>query len=630
MLKAALHAIERVHAQPWLDEHSSPERIFEPFDPSRDSPDPTAKRASSFISVTDRTQHWTELQTTPLESDAPQSEPRVNDMSAFYRMYKTCRRLGSGGFGVVFMAINRQTGDKVAVKKLNSRDMRLGDIHREAEVLRALVHPNIVQVIDIYWNDEKFNFFLVEELQLGKELFQWVAARSPGPKKGQLGSSRHAGRVVSQLLCGLRHLHERGVIHRDIKPSNLLMSDDSDDAWLRISDFGLCALLKQDETARATALPTDVESEWTSDSARHGVDPLLTSSRRAQTPVRKEMLGTPEFMAPEVVMCAKPGSAGYSFPCDVWSAGCVVFALLTGHEHGPFAVAPGGARNLCLVFDAVLTCKAQFEEIPDDMARDLVWHMLALKPDLRYTAEDAQTHPWLLESEGSPVPKRPTCLPKLKKLHSDLQCEIGSPPKVKQAIHSHSARTAPQPRKKSAVSHFEPYEIPKDDLELHYAIRLALRAVSRGANHSTAAESAVRRLPLGERSYARYSSGSVPVTPPLVRTKSRFCSVLTEDKTPPMWLRKTSDRSTSPQIRSELMSLFGPYQQKIRLRNSAFLNKLPQRPCAEVRTPEPPSPANNLHIRLPNHVRARRRAAITSHTQLISRMCDAVHDDKSD
>jgi serine/threonine protein kinase len=50
----------------------------------------------------------------------------------------------------------------------------------------------------------------------------------------------------------------------------------------------------------------------------------------AATLVLRGVAGTPEWMAPEVIMCVSPGSAGYSFPADVWSSGCVLFALITG------------------------------------------------------------------------------------------------------------------------------------------------------------------------------------------------------------------------------------------------------------------------------------------------------------
>ena len=81
---------------------------------------------------------------------------------------------------------------------------------------------------------------------MGKELFDWVHSR-PAP----LGVSAMI-RLSRHLLSGLGYLHENGVVHRDIKPSNLLLSDSTDDATLRISDFGLCAVRR----ARFKLTPT--------------------------------------------------------------------------------------------------------------------------------------------------------------------------------------------------------------------------------------------------------------------------------------------------------------------------------------------------------------------------------------
>ena len=230
------------------------------------------------------------------------------------------------------------------------------------------------------------------------------------------------------------------------------MSDASDDATLRISDFGLCALLR-DTPAAAVSQEEDAAKESAAgeasprarsgsdgsgvggedgeaDSAIEGGAPATALLRRGTAPVaapaaapppatrkaqvsRRDMVGTPEFMAPEVVMCAEATASGYSFPCDVWSCGCVVFALLTGLERGPFGAAAArtrkerGERRLADTFEEILSGRAPLELIGDYLARDLLTHMLALKPELRYTPSDALTHPWLVEVRWPLSSRRP-------------------------------------------------------------------------------------------------------------------------------------------------------------------------------------------------------------------------------
>ncbi|KAL1525167.1 hypothetical protein AB1Y20_020038 [Prymnesium parvum] len=487
LINSARIAIRKVSAlTPWtLPAGLADDDDDQHYDLTSESPSMRLKSRAS-ASVTLRAQRWTELQTRPMDDGSPAGAAHDNDLQAFGRAYKVGRRIGAGGFGTVLLAVERATGERVAVKQLSSRDMTMGDIHREVEVLRALDHPNIVRVIDIFWNEDKSHVFLVEELQLGKELFQWVRALGGGRRL----RPHLAARLVSELLCGMRHLHERGVIHRDIKPSNLLLSDGTENATLRISDFGLCALLR-DGSAREDGGGGEPHCGGATGEPLADEASLAEPERRASAcahPLRLEVVGTPEFMAPEVVLCAEPGAAGYSFPCDVWSAGCVIFALLTGHERGPFSAATVGAprdRPLSETFAAVLTCNAPLEQVTDYLARDLLWKMLVLKPDLRYTAADALTHPWLLEPEdgAAHAPPPPPPPPPLELAHEP-------PPRTAAALSPRRKPSRPAAARAAAAS--RPAEAADS------ASARAARAADAAA--AAAAEAAVRRLSLSGRS----------------------------------------------------------------------------------------------------------------------------------
>jgi len=124
------------------------------------------------------------------------------------REYKLGRELGRGGFGVVFEALNTRTGSSCAVKRLSLAGLpaaELPSIQAEVALLRRLHHPNIVRYIDSIKTREYL--FIVLELVEGGSLA--AAVKRFGPL-----SERLTAIYASQILVGLRFLHEQGVIHR--------------------------------------------------------------------------------------------------------------------------------------------------------------------------------------------------------------------------------------------------------------------------------------------------------------------------------------------------------------------------------------------------------------------------------
>lgn len=354
--------------------------------------------------VTDRQQRWSQLETRDdVMPRAKCADPAASDPSrsleAFHEQYAMGPVLGRGGFAAVHEARHRTTGAKLAVKRLQSGAMSSEAMRVEVSVLQALDHPNIVKMVSAFWSADGSEMWLLEELATGGELFRWIEAR---------GRPLHAAEQAAlsrQLLRGVACLHDNGVVHRDLKPGNLLLSDATDGARLLITDFGLCAHLKarSPEPRRGGDDESDGEGGVTST----GITPRRRQRRGSlrSDATRRTMCGTPEWMAPEMVLCAESGAAGYSFPCDLWSAGCVIFSILTGQTRGPFhCEGEGGERDLSALFEAILTAKLPLDRIGDYWARDLVSNLLSIRPEQRSTAADALTHPWLAADEEAASP----------------------------------------------------------------------------------------------------------------------------------------------------------------------------------------------------------------------------------
>jgi tetratricopeptide (TPR) repeat protein len=243
------------------------------------------------------------------------------------------RVAGSGGMGTVYRAVDRTSGEPVAIKLLRSTAAdTMGRFAREIRVLAALRHPGIVRYIADGRTPEG-------ELWLAME---WL--------DGQTLSHRlaHGGLTAAESIALARRVaealgmaHERNVVHRDVKPSNLFLPD-GDLERIKVLDFGV---------ARIT--------DATRDATRTGV-----------------MIGTPGYMAPEQTR----GDKDVGARADVFALGCVLFECLTGQ---PVFVGDNIMAVLAkiLLEDAMRVSELR-PDLPDELDR-LVARMLAKRPDER-------------------------------------------------------------------------------------------------------------------------------------------------------------------------------------------------------------------------------------------------------
>jgi eukaryotic-like serine/threonine-protein kinase len=141
------------------------------------------------------------------------------------------RRIGSGGFGVVYEAWDGRLERPVAVKAIEQRGEAGRRVLREAQAAARLNHPGIVTLYEL--GEEDGNALLVTELVEGSTLARLAGA-------GEL-SDREIGEIGADLCEALDHAHTRGVVHRDIKPQNVQVIDDSEPR-AKLMDFGVAHL----------------------------------------------------------------------------------------------------------------------------------------------------------------------------------------------------------------------------------------------------------------------------------------------------------------------------------------------------------------------------------------------------
>eukprot|EP00072_Mus_musculus_P025957 NP_680779.3 myosin-IIIa [Mus musculus] len=200
--------------------------------------------------------------------------------------------IGKGTYGKVFKVLNKKSGQKAAVKILDPIHDIDEEIEAEYNILRTLSdHPNVVRFYGIYFKKDKINgdkLWLVLELCNGGSVTDLVKGFL---KRGERMSEPVIAYILHEALMGLQHLHSNKTIHRDVKGNNILLTTEG---GVKLVDFGVSAQLS---------------------STRH----------RLNTSV-----GTPFWMAPEVIACEQQLDTTYDARCDTWSLGITAIELGDG------------------------------------------------------------------------------------------------------------------------------------------------------------------------------------------------------------------------------------------------------------------------------------------------------------
>ena len=160
-------------------------------------------------------------------------------------IYDIKEKLGRGKFGIVRLGINKLNNRKCAVKIMSKRYMNQSDrslVKTEIEILKICQHPNIIRLYDIFENEECI--YIIMEYCAGGDLFSYIEKR--GFKLPELRTAE----VIHKLCMAVYYLHSYGIAHRDLKPENILMTDESDQADIRLVDFGLSKIIGPDEVCK--------------------------------------------------------------------------------------------------------------------------------------------------------------------------------------------------------------------------------------------------------------------------------------------------------------------------------------------------------------------------------------------
>ena len=196
--------------------------------------------------------------------------------------YFVLKEIGKGGFGSVYKVLTKNGKYFKAAKRINKRSFKEEELEillNEMAIMMSLDHPNVIRLHEVY--DQENCYVMVMELWEAGDLFSKINQFKV--------EYREAAAIMRQLFSVLNYLHKKGIVHRDIKPENILY--DQQTSTIKVIDFGI-------------------------------------STRISPTETLTERIGTPSYLAPEVI------KKSYNDKCDLWSSGVLLYIMLT--EKAPF------------------------------------------------------------------------------------------------------------------------------------------------------------------------------------------------------------------------------------------------------------------------------------------------------
>ncbi|NXL64874.1 SLK kinase, partial [Chordeiles acutipennis] len=261
--------------------------------------------------------------------------------------------LGDGAFGKVFKAQNKETKVLAAAKVIDTKsEEELEDYMVEIDILASCDHPNIVKLLDAFYYEN--NLWILIEFCAGGAVDAVMLELERPLTEPQIKV------VCRQTLEALNYLHENKIIHRDLKAGNILFTLDGD---IKLADFGVSA----------------------------------KNTRTIQR--RDSFIGTPYWMAPEVVMCETSKDRPYDYKADIWSLGITLIEMAQieppHHELNPM-------RVLLKIAKSDPPTLAQPSKWSSDF-KDFLKKCLEKSVDARWSASQLLQHPFVTVTSNKPI-----------------------------------------------------------------------------------------------------------------------------------------------------------------------------------------------------------------------------------
>jgi serine/threonine kinase 38 len=333
----------------------------------------------------ERQAEWQELQKMMTETNLSTTEQEQIKQEILHREAEFLRKkrqkitvfdfepikiIGKGAFGEVRVVRHKQSGEIMAMKKLNKTEMiyknQIQHVKAEREVLTHTNNPWIVE-LKCSFQDERC-LYLVMEYLAGGDLMTLLI-------KKNILSEAESRFYIAECVQAVESIHKMNFIHRDLKPDNILIDNKG---HIKLSDFGLS---KHAEISSTSEILTKLDEE-----SKHKRKIEERNEFRRNRKLAYSTVGTPDYIAPEVF-----NRTGYSESVDWWSIGVILYEMLVGYP--PFyAEKPADICHKILSWKKYFTIPREAKLSP--AATDLIRRLIC-EPGLRLSSsEEIKAHPF--------------------------------------------------------------------------------------------------------------------------------------------------------------------------------------------------------------------------------------------
>ena len=258
--------------------------------------------------------------------------------------YSLKETIGKGSFSKVKLGINKLTGEKVAIKILDKKKIKINSerkrIQRELNIIKKLNHINIIKILQI--KEDTNNIYIIMEY-IENNLFLYIL-------NTKNLSEKECSFYFFQLICGIDYIHSQGIVHRDLKPENILLTKKR---LLKIIDFGLSNYFIKGK--------------------------LLSTS-----------CGSPSYTAPEILL----GKKYDGFASDIWMIGIILFVMVCGYL--PF----DEKDDKNILFKKIVKGKVEYPKYISNDVKHLLQKILVVNPEKRISINEIKQHQFYLSGKN--------------------------------------------------------------------------------------------------------------------------------------------------------------------------------------------------------------------------------------